>query len=86
MIFEIDDTTQVDTDDDLSPEERHIVQKLLCWKLVADSMEVFREKTAAALHVGWNNSGPVEASPALELVIKKLEAEVKLRLQSSVQK
>jgi hypothetical protein len=80
MIIPIDNSPDVDTDD-LSSEERHIIQKLLCWKVIVDSMEHFREKTALSLATGWNNSGPVSPSKGLTQVIKQMERELRIRLK-----
>lgn len=84
MIIHIDNptgpATQIDTSSDLSAEERHILQKLFCWKVIADSVEQFREKKEEALTAGWNNSGPVRQSATLGLVIEQLETELRLRL------
>jgi len=80
MIFHIDDHSIVDTDRDLCSEEKHILQKLLCYKVFVRSMEEFHEKTRQAFRVGWNNSGPVPMSHTLGKVIKLLEQEVRVRL------
>ncbi len=73
----------IDTDRDLTPEERHILQKLFCWRAIAESMEEFREKTKLALETGWNNSGPVRETANLKLVIRQLEEEVRQRLKDN---
>jgi len=65
----------------MTPEERHILQKLFAWKSLVDSVALFREKKRQALKTGWNNSGPVTASRALALVIAHLETQVQLRLE-----
>lgn len=80
MIIRIDQTTTVDTDIDLGPAERHVLQKLFGWKSTVSSVKEFREKKALALRVGWNNSGPVQAGHKLTLIMKKLETEVRQRL------
>lgn len=82
MIIQIDGNVGVDTDRDLSAGERHVLQKLFGWKTMVDSLEQFRQKTESALFVGWNNSGPIRASKALELVIKQLEKDLRLRLKN----
>lgn len=73
----------IDTDRDLSPEERHVLQKLFCWRSIVDSLEEFREKTKLALQTGWNDSGPVRETTNLKLVIQQLEEEVQQRLKES---
>ncbi|MFT5701614.1 MAG: hypothetical protein ACI8ZB_004509 [Desulforhopalus sp.] len=80
MIIPIDNNPDVNTDD-LSSEEKHIIQKLLCWKVIVDSMEHFREKTALSLATGWNNSGPITASKGLTQVVKQMEKELLVRLK-----
>ena len=82
MIFTMDTGETVDTVS-LSPEERHIIQKLLAWHSLVDSMAQFQEKTRDALRVGWNNSGPVHESRALSLVIRHLETRLRNRLAES---
>jgi hypothetical protein len=79
MIFKIDSNTEIDTDD-LSSEERHVLQKLIGWQTMVDSVAEFQQKKESALHVGWNNSGPIRESRALALVIQQLEKELRLRL------
>ena len=59
--------------DTLSPEERHIIQKLMAWASLVDSPAKFRAKKEEALKAGWNNSGPVRESRALSLVSRSLE-------------
>lgn len=80
MIIPIDNNPDVNTDG-LRSEEKHIIQKLLCWKVIVDSMEHFREKTALSLATGWNNSGPICASKGLTQVIGQLERELLVRLK-----
>ncbi len=86
MIITIDDTTKIDTDTDLGPAERHVLQKLFGWKSMVDSVEGFQEKTALALRDGWNNTGSVSRSPKLDLIIRKLEEDVRSRLQATLKK
>lgn len=83
MIIHIDNQPDIDTERDLGSEEKHILQKLLCYKVIVTSLEEFREKTNKAFQVGWNNSGPVAKSPALSNVIKQLEKDVQNRLKSN---
>ncbi|WDP92209.1 MAG: hypothetical protein HUN04_21795 [Desulfobacter sp.] len=82
MIIDCGGAGQVDTAR-LSPEERHIIQKLMAWASLCDSLGLFREKTAAALEAGWNESGPVTKTRALSLVIDSLEKKVRHRLKSA---
>jgi hypothetical protein len=69
-----------DTEKDFSSPERHILQKLFIWRDMAASVEEFRRKKQEALLKGWNNSGPVRESPALQRITRDLEEEVALRL------
>ena len=80
MIIECDNNRQVDTAR-LSPEERHIIQKLMAWESLVPTMDAFREKTAAALAAGWNGSGPVRPTQDLSRVIAVLEKKVRNRLK-----
>jgi len=70
-----------DLENDFSSPERHILQKLLIWQELADSVEVFRRKKIEALEAGWNNSGPIQEGRALRCVIQDLEARVARRLK-----
>ncbi|BHH85915.1 hypothetical protein [Desulforhopalus sp. 52FAK] len=79
MIIPIDNDVDVDTDA-LSSEERHILQKLLCYKVIADSLDKFREDTERAFVKGWNDSGPVGKSETLVKVIVQMEKDLLLRL------
>jgi len=85
MIISCENGEQVDTSV-LSSEERHVIQKLLAWQSLADSMDFFRAKTAAALAAGWGESGPVNRTRALTLIIQSLERELRQRLVTDSQK
>lgn len=82
MIITVCGSNSIDTDKDLGPEERHIVQKLFAWASMVASVEQFRELKKKALADGWNNSGPVSESRALSLVVNDLEAEILQRLKN----
>jgi hypothetical protein len=82
MLIHIDENTVIDTDRDLGSEERHVLQKLLCYKAFVDSLEEFREKKEKAYIVGWNNSGPIRESQALKHVVEHMEKELDLRLKN----
>jgi hypothetical protein len=69
-----------DTDRDLSPPERHIVQKLFAWESLVTSLEQFRQKKQEALLNGWNNSGPIQGGVALKMIIQSLEKKLAARL------
>ena len=70
-----------DTQKDLTAPERHVLQKLFAWQDMADSVEQFREKKEEALQKGWNNSGPIQESPALKSIVRYLERKVTVRLK-----
>ena len=76
MIFTTRKGQSFDTETDLTAAERHIVQKLMAWKSLAVSIDMFREKKRLALQAGWNNSGPVREGRALAAIIGDLEQEV----------
>jgi len=82
MLIHLDDNTAVDTDLDLSAEERHVLQKLLCYKAFVDSLEEFCRKKEQAYAVGWNNSGPIRESKALANVVKQMEKELEAKLKN----
>jgi hypothetical protein len=86
MIITIGSGQAIDTAKDLNAVERHILQKLLLWETMAKSLEEFREKTSQALKAGWNNSGPVNGSRSLRLIIQDLENKVRDRLDTSLNK
>jgi len=71
----------VDSEKDLNSVERHILQKMLAWKSVADSVETFRAKRSLAFQMGWNDSGPISETPKLKMIIDQLEADVIERLK-----
>ena len=83
MIIELSNHPTVDTDRDLSSEERHILQKLLCYVHFVGSVAEFREKKAKAFQVGWDNSGPVSERPVMAKVAEKLEQDIRLRLSKN---
>lgn len=81
MIIHIDGNRSIDTDRDLSAAERHVLQKLFGWKTMVESVEEFRRKKQESLRAGWNNSGPMEESAALALVVQQMEKELEIRLK-----
>ncbi|MCK4766923.1 MAG: hypothetical protein KAS28_00950 [Desulfobacula sp.] len=81
MIITIDSGKIIDTAKDLTSEERHILQKLFAWKTIAESLTQFRKIKNRAMKMGWNNSGPVQESRTLKIIIQHLEKELILRLQ-----
>lgn len=80
MIFTLHDNRRIDTERDLSAAERHILQKLLAWKSIVESIEAFREKTRQAFETGWNNSGPVHERDEMRQIIASFEKEIRSRL------
>ncbi len=81
MIIRTDSGHPIDTAD-LSPEERHVIQKLLAWMTLVDSMDQFCQKKEQALAAGWNDSGPVRETRALTRIIQHLEKQVRQRLKN----
>ena len=80
MIITTSNGKSFDTDKDLSAPERHILQKLFAWESMVISLEQFRDKKETALLKGWNNSGPIDESLALNTIINDLEKKVDARL------
>ncbi|MFN2356932.1 MAG: hypothetical protein ABR534_04250 [Desulfotignum sp.] len=81
MIIKTDNGNTIDTAD-LSPEERHVLQKLFAWNTLVESLDQFRQKKDQALAAGWNNSGPIRETPALTRVIRHMENQVRRRLKN----
>jgi hypothetical protein len=82
MLITLTSGQAVDTDKDLSPAERHILQKLLIWAEMARDLAEFREQQARALKAGWDHSGPVRPSKVLGLILKELENNLAARLKT----
>ncbi len=80
MIITTSNGKSFDTDKDLTAPERHILQKLFAWESMVTSLEQFRDKKETALLKGWNNSGPIDESLALNTIINDLEKKVDARL------
>ena len=80
MIVHLTNGNTFDTDRDLSPPERHILQKVFAWEWSAESIEQFREKRDKAISVGWNGSGPVQTGSAFKAILRDMENKVKERL------
>jgi hypothetical protein len=76
MIYITSKGESFDTERDFTDAERHILQKLFIWQELAASLAEFRQKKAEALRAGWNNSGPLSESPALQRITKDLEEKV----------
>ena len=81
MIIQCKNGEKIDTAR-LTPAERHVIQKLMAWQSLAETLVFFREKTSAALAAGWNDTGPVARTRTLVLVIETLEYELNLRLKT----
>lgn len=79
MIIKLENNKEIDTSD-LSPEERHVLQKLFGWKSMAGSIEQFRSEKKKALSSGWNNSGPLRETEAIRQISSALEKELKKRI------
>ena len=80
MIIQLSKWEVIDTAD-LTPAERHILQKLILWESSVDSQKAFQEKIKSALEAGWNDSGPVSRSRNLDRIIDHLEGRVSRRLK-----
>lgn len=83
MIIETRTGKTIDTATDMTAEERHILQKLMAWESLVDSLDRFREIRARAFKAGWNNSGPVRESPDLSLIIRDMEYRIRQRLSDN---
>jgi hypothetical protein len=83
MIYTTQRGETFDLEKDFSSPERHILQKLLIWKDMAASVEVFRQKKQEALRKGWGDSGPVPESRNLERITRDFEAQVALRVRAA---
>lgn len=81
MIITLSTGRKIDTETDLTAEERHIVQKLYAWASVLDSMEAFREKRNQALDAGWNSSGPVAQRHMLREILDDVEKNLDAQLK-----
>ena len=84
MIITTRNGKSFDTDKDLTAPERHIIQKLFAWESLVTSLEQFRDKKEQALLKGWNNSGTIGESIALETIMKDLEKKVVARLNKKI--
>ena len=82
MIIPLADNSEIDTERDLNSAEKHILQKLLCYKVFVGSVAEFRQKKEIAFRVGWNDSGPIRESDIMARVADQLESELHLRLQA----
>ena len=81
MIIATTDGRKLDTQRDLTSGERHILQKLFLWEVMAVTLEQFREERAKAFRKGWNNSGPITENPAMRSIIADMERRLIARLQ-----
>jgi hypothetical protein len=80
MILKTRTGTSVDTENDLTPGERHILQKLLVWEVMASSAEEFRQKKEQAFQKGWNQSGPLREREIMKMITTDMEEKVVRRL------
>jgi hypothetical protein len=84
MIITTKNGRSFDTDRNLTAPERHILQKLLIWESMASSVDQFRQKKSEAFFKGWNNSGPIQESEAMKMIVADLEEKVTLRLSEGL--
>jgi hypothetical protein len=80
MIFTTKNGRFFDTEKDLTAPERHILQKLIIWESMASSIDEFRQKKKQAMLKGWNNSGAIQESDAMKIIMSEMEEKVILRL------
>jgi hypothetical protein len=78
----IDNHSDIDTERDFSPAERHVLQKLFGWKSMVNSVEEFRQHKVFALKKGWGMSGAIRESRAMQLVTQQLEKEIRIRMKT----
>ena len=83
MILKTRTGTSVDTEIDLTPGERHILQKLLVWEAMASSAEEFRQKKEEAFQKGWNQSGPLREREIMKIITADMEEKVVRRLSQT---
>ncbi|MBW1721406.1 MAG: hypothetical protein JRH13_09860 [Deltaproteobacteria bacterium] len=83
MIIRLENGRSIDTSTDLNAPERHILQKLLFWSDMAESLEEFNRKKEEAFRKGWNRSGPVSISRNMKEVLSELEKKLIERLAES---
>ena len=81
MIVTTTDGRTFDTDRNLTPAERHILQKLFLWEEMAVNLDQFRDEKAKAFRRGWNHSGPIAESPTMRIIIADMEKRLIARLQ-----
>ncbi|HEY9073763.1 MAG TPA: hypothetical protein VIN67_06480 [Desulfobaccales bacterium] len=70
---------------DFSSAERHILQKLMCWRDLAGGVADFRAKKQESLLKGWGDSGPVQESRNLQSLTRDLEEQVGRRVRGEKQ-
>ena len=83
MIITTKDGKTINTANDLTAIERHILQKLFLWKSMASSLQEFRTEKDKALLKGWNGSGPFKEGPGLKSIVSDLENKVAERLAAT---
>jgi hypothetical protein len=86
MIIHTSDGQSFDTETDLSAAERHILQKLMAWQSLVNSIPEFKEKRTQAFAGGWNRSGPVTERSAMKIIIDEMEKNVQCRLHRKTDK
>ena len=83
MILKTKTGISVDTEIDLTPGERHILQKLLVWEVMASSPEELRRKKDEAFKRGWNQSGPLREREIMKSITTDMEEKVAQRLSET---
>ncbi len=85
MIISLSNSRRVDTETDLTPHERHILQKMFAARDLAATLWEFRDKKQMAFKNGWNDSGPVRERDIMAMIIDDLEKQFLQRLQAEKQ-
>ncbi len=83
MQIHLSNGRKINTEKELTAEERHIVQKLYAWQSLVDSLDAFREKVRQAFDSGWNNSGPVARRDIMQQIVADLEKAVIERVKQT---
>lgn len=85
MIISLSNNKTIDTDQDLTGAERHILQKMFAAKDLAQTHWEFKDRRIRAFQVGWGDSGPVRERDVMRSVIDDLEKQFIERLEKQRQ-
>lgn len=81
MIIPLSNNRTIDTDRDLTPQERHILQKMFAARDFAKTLWEFRDIKIRAFQTGWDGSGPVRERDIMRMIIDDLEEQFVQRLR-----